>query len=234
MPHTRQSEFVQGMRDTLPLIVAAVPFGFIFGALATAYNLTPAVTMGLSTFVFAGSAQFIALGLINNGASAVIIILTTFVVNLRHALYSTSLATHLKGFSQGWLIPLAFWLTDETYAVVISRYERDDESPYKHWYHLGSSVLMYVNWQLSTIGGFVAGQRLETLTQLGLDFAMVVTFIGLVVPLIKDRPMLVCALVAGVVGVLTNDVPNRLGLIIAAVAGIIVGLGMELSQEQEA
>jgi hypothetical protein len=59
-------------------------------------------------------------------------------------LYSASLGPHMKHLSQKWLLPLAFWLTDETYAVVITRYQQADDSPYKHWYHLGS-VSRYVS-----------------------------------------------------------------------------------------
>jgi predicted branched-subunit amino acid permease len=83
---------------------------------------------------------------------------------------------------------------------------------------------MYINWQLWTLVGLVAGTQLEGLAEWGLDFAMVVTFIGIVVPLIKTRPMLVCALVAGGVALLTAHLPNQSGLMVAAFAGIAAGV----------
>ena len=221
---TRRSEFFAGVKDTLPLVLGAIPFGIIFGTFSVNAGLSAAATLGMSLFVFAGSAQFIGAGLVAQNTSVAIIILTTFVVNLRHALYSASLGPYMKYLSQKWLLPLAFWLTDETYTVVIRRYAHESESPYKHWYHLGSSVFMYVNWNICTVLGIIAGQRLEGLANLGLDFAMVVTFIGIVVPIIANRPMLVCALVAGVTAVLTYPLPNKLGLMIAAVAGIAAGM----------
>lgn len=221
---TRRGEFLAGTKDTLPLIVGAIPFGLIFGVIAMSAGISPAGTQAMSLLVFAGSAQFIGAGLVAQGTAAGIIILTTFIVNLRHALYSASLAPYMKHLSQKWLLPLGFWLTDETYAVVIRRYPQDDSSPYKHWYHLGSAVAMYSNWQLCTFVGIVAGQRLENLGELGLDFAMVVTFIGIVVPLIITRPMLVCAAASGITAMLARHLPNNLGLMLAALVGIAAGM----------
>jgi 4-azaleucine resistance transporter AzlC len=224
MTATRRSEFAAGAKDTLPMVLGALPFGIIFGALAVDAGLSTAGAMGLSLFVFAGSAQFIGVGLVEQGAPLGIIVLTTFIVNLRHVLYSASLATHMKYLPQRWLLPLAFWLTDETYAVVVRRYSHADNSPHKHWYHLGSSVFMYINWNFCTAVGIFTGQRLQGLENLRLDFALVVTFIGIVVPLLVTRPMLLCALVAGATGVLANDLPNKMGLMLAAVLGIAAGV----------
>ena len=206
------------------MVLGAIPFGILFGALAINAGLSPAAAMGMSLFVFAGSAQFIAAGLYAQDAAISIIILTTFVVNLRHALYSASLGPYMKSLSQKWLLPLGFWLTDETYAVVVRRYPQDDYSAYRHWYHLGSSVFMYVNWNICTVIGMIAGQQLEGLADLGLDFALVVTFIAIVVPLVISRPMVVCVLVAAATSVLTNNLPNKLGLMIAALLGILAGM----------
>jgi 4-azaleucine resistance transporter AzlC len=229
---TRQSEFLAGIKDTLPLMLSALPFGLIFGAAAVTGGLSPGAAMGMSLFVFAGSSQFLGAQLFAQGATIPIIIFTTLVINLRHGLYGASLAPFVKHLSQRWLLPLAFWLTDETYAVVIRRYQSENKSTYTHWYYLGSCIAMYLNWQLWTLIGIIAGQRFEGLGSLGLDFAMVVTFIGIVVPLIVNRPMLACAVVAGVVSVLTYNMPNKLGLMVAALAGIAAGMIIEnLNQE---
>ncbi len=231
--HTRRNEFLAGMKDTFPLVAAAAPFGLIFGTLAVTSGISPAATLGMSLFVYAGSAQFIAAGLVAQGVGVAFIVLTTFVVNLRHALYAASLAPYMKYLSQKWLLPLGFWLTDETYAVTITRYPRDDSSPYKHWYYLGSAILMYTNWQCWTVAGIVAGTQLEGIAELGLDFALIVTFIGIVVPLIVNRPVVVCVLVAGVSSLLFNGMPNKLGLMVASLLGIAVGVVAELMMSGE-
>lgn len=220
-------EFLRGAKDTLPMIVGAIPFGIIFGALATTAGLSVPAILGLSLFVFAGSSQFVAAGLVAQGTGVALIIFTTFVVNLRHGLYSASLGPYLKNLSQRWVLPLAFWLTDESYAVVIKRYREADQSANKHWYYLGSAVLMYVNWQICTVIGIVTGQSLAGISDWGLEIAMVVSFIGIVVPLIITVPMLACALVAGIVALAAHSLPNQLGLMLGALAGIASGWLLE-------
>lgn len=207
------------------MIVGAIPFGIIFGTVAVNAGISPAAVMGMSLLVFAGSSQFVAATLVTQGAGLAVIVLTTFVLNVRHALYSASLAPFMRHLSQRWLLPLGFWLTDETYAVVIRRYQiAHDNSPYKHWYMLGSSVAMYINWQLCTLIGILAGTRLTNANQLGLDFAMSVTFIGIVVPLVVNRPMLLATVVSGITAALTYTMPNKVGLMIAAGLGIAAGM----------
>jgi len=221
--HPRLREFTSGAKDMIPLLLGAAPCGPVLGAVAVGGGLSPAAVMGFSLCVFAGSAQFVAAGLFAQGMSVPLIILTTFVVNLRHALYATSLGPYLKKLPRRWLLPLAFWLTDETYAVTIRHFQAAPDNPYRQWYQLGSSVAMYVNWQIWTAVGLFAGTRLSGLSEWGLDFAMAVTFIGIVVPLVRSLPMLLSAAVAGTAAVLLKGLPSNLGLLAAAVAGIAAG-----------
>ncbi|MCM8599433.1 MAG: AzlC family ABC transporter permease, partial [Candidatus Accumulibacter sp.] len=144
----KRHEFLTGMRDTLPLLLGALPFALIYGAIAASSGLSMAAAIAMSAFVFAGSSQFIAVGLVAAQTPVAIIVLTTLIVNLRHMLYSATLLPYLKELPQRWRIPLAFWLTDETFAVTVHRFQRNDASPYQHWYQLGSSIAMYLNWQL--------------------------------------------------------------------------------------
>lgn len=224
MNPSRSREFWNGARDSLPVIIGAVPFGIIFGVLAINAGLSAAATLGMSLLVFAGSAQFVAAGLIGQGSALLIIVFTTLIVNLRHALYAASLGPYLSGKPQRWLLPLGFWLTDETYAVVVQRYGKADQSPFKHWYHLGSSIAMYLNWQICTVVGIVSGTRLEGMGSWGLEFALAVTFIGIVVPMLRSIPMLACALVAGSVAVLLRDWPHQIGLMLGSLSGIVFAL----------
>ncbi len=216
-----------GFRDTFPLVVGAIPFGIIYGALAITSGLSAGATMALSVFVFAGASQFVAVGLVANGVGTAIIIFTTFIVNLRHALYSATLAPHMKSLPQKWLLPLGFWLTDESFLVTINRYNEPDPSPYKHWYFLGSAIFMYANWQLCTYIGLRAGQAIPDPASWGLDFAMVVTFIGMLVPLVRGKPVIATIIAAAFTAVVAYDLPNQLGLILAALAGIAAGAIVE-------
>ena len=228
---SRKEEFWRGIRATVPMIIGAIPFGILFGALAINAGLSVAATLGFSAIVFAGSAQFVAAGLVAAGTGIGVIVLTTFFVNLRHALYAVSIGPYIKHLPQRWMLPLAFWLTDETFAAVIARYRESeheaDGGPHKHWFQLGSSIAMYSNWQLCTVIGLVAGTRLEGMREWGLEIAIVVTFIGIVVPLIHRMPMLVCAIVAGGCALVFRELPHQLGLIVASVIGIGAGVVSE-------
>lgn len=231
-PYTMRRELLNGIRDTLPMMIGAAPFGIIFGASAVIGGLSPLAVIALSAIVFAGSSQFIGATLFNGGASLIVIYITTFIVNLRHALYSATLAPHYREAPQKWLIPLAFLLTDETFAVVSGYAARHPDSPYLRYYQAGSSIAMYLNWQTWTLIGVVAGTSLAGIASWGLDFAMTVTFLGIVIPLIVNRPMLVCATVAAVVAVVAHPLPNQLWLMLAAFAGISAGVLAERWQSQ--
>ncbi len=211
----------------MPLVVGAIPFGIIFGTLAAGSGLSFWGAMAMSACVFAGSSQFIALGLLGAGTAVPLIILTTFVVNLRHLLYAVSLVPYVRHLSQAWKLALGFWLTDEAFAVAIARYHQSDSSPHKHWYHLGSSLLMYFNWLLCTWLGLTVGQFIPHATHWGLDFAMSATFIGMVIPYLINQPMIVSVFVAGMVSLWAHGLPHQLGLMVAAVAGIIAGVTIE-------
>ncbi len=225
-PH-RRAEILAGARDSLPMLLGAAPFGLIFGTLAAPSGLSPAAALAMSMCVFAGSSQFIALTLLASGTGLAVILLTTLVVNLRHALYSATLLPHVAGLRQRWRIPLAFWLTDETFAVVQLRYRETDVSPFKHWYYLGSCVSMYVNWNLWTLSGVLLGRSLPRLEHMGLEFAMAATFTGIVVPMLRSRPMLAAALGAAAVALAAHGLPFKLGLMLAALAGVVIGVVAE-------
>jgi 4-azaleucine resistance transporter AzlC len=230
--YSRKSEFWNGVKATFPLVVGAIPFGIIFGALAVTSGLSTGGAMGMSAFVFAGSSQFIAIGLISAGASIGTIVLTTFIVNLRHALYATTLAPHMNHLPQKWLLPLGFWLTDETFVVAIQRYDQPDPSPFKHWFTFGSAAFMYTNWQLCSFIGLVAGSAISNPKSWGLDYAMIVTFIGMLVPMVNSRPILLAVLVAGVTSWATHSLPNQVGLFIATIMGVVAGVIAERAYSQ--
>jgi len=231
MPEARYphpgSEAWCGARDSLPMLLGAAPFGVIFGTLAGPSGLSATAALAMSLCVFAGSSQFIALTLLASGTGLVVILLTTLVVNLRHALYSATLLPHVAGLRQRWRIPLAFWLTDETFAVVSLRYGEPDTSPHKHWYYLGSCLAMYSNWFLWTLAGVLLGRSIPRLEHLGLEFAMAATFTGIVVPLLRNRPMVAAALAAAAVALAGHTLPYKLGLMLAALAGVVTGVVLE-------
>ena len=224
---TPATEFWAGSRAIVPLVIGAAPFGILFGALAIEAKLSVLATIAMSAIVFAGSAQFIVLGLLTSGTPLPIILLTTAILNLRHLLYALSLLPHVRSLSGAWRLILGFWLTDEAFAVAIARYHQPDSSPYKHWYYLGAALLMYLNWQLCTWIGIGLGQQLPKAASHRLEFAMSVTLIGMIVPYLTTISMGGAVIVAGVAALLTQSFPHQSGLIVSAIAGVMAGSTIE-------
>ena len=217
--------FWDGVRAEFPLLIGVFPFGMIYGALALNAGLSKLASQLMSSIVFAGSAQFITAQLISDAAPALVIILTIAVVNLRHMLYSASLAPYLKNLSLKWKILLSYLLTDEAYAPSILKYEERGITPFGHWFLLGAGFSLWFTWQVSTALGIFLGAAIPE--KWPLDFALPLTFIAMVVPALKNRPTIAAAASAGVVAVLAYSLPFKLGLILAALTGIMVGTVLE-------
>jgi len=230
--HSPRSEFIAGVRAELPILFGVVPFGMIYGVLAIGAGLNVGAAMAMSSIVFAGSAQFVGVQLIHAGAPGMVIVFTTFIVNLRHILYSASIAPYLARLSPRWKWLLAYLLTDEAYAVAITRYNQESTSPVKsanrHWYLLGAGMAMWSTWQVSTAAGIFLGAQVPS--SWSLDFTLALTFIALVVPALRDRPGVAAALSAGIIAVLAFNLPYKLGLMIAAIGGMVIGLWVETRQ----
>jgi 4-azaleucine resistance transporter AzlC len=223
--------FLEGVRAEVPLLIGVFPFGLIYGALALNAGLSTSAAQLMSSIVFAGSSQFVTAQLVHDAAPGFVIILTIAVVNLRHMLYSASLAPYLKDLSLRWKILLSYLLTDEAYAPSIIKYERDGVQPFSHWFLFGAGFALWFNWQVSTALGIFLGAAIPK--EWPLDFALPLTFIAMVVPILKNRPMVASALSAGLVALLAYSLPYRLGIILAALTGIVVGTVLEGKKPSE-
>lgn len=219
---TVRAQFLSGLKDTSPLLIGAAPFGIIYGVLATGAGIPVVMAQAISLIVFAGSAQFIAAQLIGAGASGLVIVLTTFIVNLRHALYSASMAPYVKDLPRAWKWVLSYLLTDEAFAVAISHYRDNAGEPNRHWYFLGAGLALWTTWQASTAVGIFLGTEIPH--EWSLDFTLALSFIALLVPVLRTRADVVAALVGGIVALTAFGLPYKLGLILAAFCGIGAGI----------
>ncbi|SAL16297.1 AzlC family protein [Caballeronia choica] len=224
LPRNTFSELAAGARDTIPMMVGAAPFGVIFGTLVTASPLSLWHGQLMSLAVFAGSAQFIAVGLIAGQASFAVIWATTLIVNLRHLLYSATLAPYVAHLPARWRWTLGALMTDEVFAVAYAHYQKRAPGETGPHYFLGSGLAMYLNWQLWTLVGLVFGAAFPGLQALGLDFAMVATFIAIIVPQLVAARFVAAALAAGVLSFAWQGWPYKLGLLAAVFVGVAVGM----------
>lgn len=220
-----RSAFGDGVRAFLPLVLGVVPFALVSGVAAISAGLTVAQALGMAAIVYAGSAQLVAAQLIDANAPALLILVTTMIVNLRFMMYSASLAPSFRSLSQGWKWLCAYLVTDQAYAIAISRIQNQPDAPYRPWYYLGAGVMMWLTWQVGSLVGIFVGAQVPASWQL--DFMVPLTFIALVVPAIKHRRLGAVAAVAAAVAALTAMMPYKLGLMISVFAAVAVGVALE-------
>jgi 4-azaleucine resistance transporter AzlC len=230
---SKLAEFAAGGRDTVPMMVGAAPFGVIYGTLGASGPLHAWYVELMSLVVFAGSAQFIALGLIAGNASFAVVWGTTLVVNLRHILYSATLAPYVAHLPARWRWTLGAMMCDEVFAVSYAHYRQRPPGETGPYYFFGSGVSMYLNWQVWTMAGLLFGSAFPGLQSKGLDFAMVATFIAIVVPQLVALRFVAAALAAGALSFAWNGWPYKLGLLAAVVAGVGVGMLLSMPVEKE-
>lgn len=220
-----RNEFLSGVKAEMPLMIGVIPFGMIYGILAVSVGLPASVAQAMSVIIFAGSSQFVSAQLFGLGVPAFINVFTVWVINLRHSLYSASIAPYLQKLPTRWKITLAYLLTDEAYAVTIIHYQQGGDDRDKHWFLLGSGLTLWTSWQISTAAGIFLGASVPA--SWSLEFTLVLTLIALVVPAIKDRASLGTALTSGLVAVLLFNLPLKTGLLAASFVGILVGILLE-------
>ena len=205
----------------MPLQLGVAPFGLVFGVLGIASGLTPLQTIMLSSIVFGGASQVVFVQLWGALVPPTVVGASVSVINLRHALYSASIAPYLRHLPLHWRIPLAYLLTDEAYAVTIHRLRNEPNSPYQHYHLLGTGMTLWVCWQITTITGVLFGATIPQSWSLG--FAIPLTFIALVAPVLRRRADLVACLTAGVISIVGQPLPWKSWIIFAAIGGIAAG-----------
>ncbi|CUX79726.1 MAG: branched chain amino acid exporter component AzlC [Roseibaca calidilacus] len=224
---TFPSDFWQGFRAGLPFLLVILPFGIVFGVVATEAGLNLSQTMGFSIFVIAGAAQFVAIQLMVENAPVLIVLATSLAVNLRMAMYSASLAPHLGPVPWWKRAVVAYFMVDQAYAASILKYEDSPQMTprQKLAYYMGVITPVCPMWYVATYGGAVLGDVIPQ--SLPIDFAVPITFLALIVPMLRSFAHVVAALVS-IIGVLVfSFVPFNLGLLLAALLAMVAGAEVE-------
>jgi len=209
-----------GVRDCLPLLLGIIPFGLVAGIAAVNAGLGLQHAVGLSVIVFAGASQLAAIDLLGANSPLAVVILTAVVINLRMMMYSASIAPKLRDQPARWKALMAYLLTDQAYALSIARYR--DESIDRRWYFLGAALTLWVTWQATTVIGYVLGAGVPDTW--GLEFAVPLVFLALLVPAMEDGATIVAGLVGATLAVVAGGLPLNLGLLVGATIGILAGV----------
>lgn len=218
-------EFLAGCRDEAPLLLGAIPFGMIYGIAALSAGIPAWIAQLASALVFAGAAQLVIVQMLAGGAGALPIALTSGLLNVRHVLYSASMAEYLRHLPRRWRLLLAYLLTDEAYAISVLRYQRrgaTGAADLRHWYFFGAGFTLWLGWQLATAAGLLFGTTIPPHWEL--DFAVPLTFLALLTLLLRDRAGQAAALIAAIAALALAALPYKLGLVAAIMLGLLAGV----------
>jgi len=217
----------RGAAAALPLQLATAPFGLIFGALATQAGLDLTQAMSMTVIVVAGASQLAAVQLMADNAPAWLAIATGAVVNLRMAMYSASIAPYWKGVNLRTRAISAFLLHDQAYALSIRRYvdAPEEDAAARIGFFLGVGVVSVIAWTAGSLAGALVGARLPEAW--ALEFAVPITFIAVLAPLLRDAAHVAAAIIASAAALAFAPLPLGSGLIVAAAAGIATGATVE-------
>ncbi|MDM8551673.1 AzlC family ABC transporter permease [Desulfobacterales bacterium HSG2] len=211
----------QGVTAGWPICLGYLPIGLAFGVLAQKAGLTPFEIGLMSVFVFAGSSQFIAVSMLSAGATVASVIITTFTVNLRHFLMSSSLSVFLGREKRTKLSLFAYGVTDESFAVNFIKFKEGD------WDLDRSLVVNHIanfTWITSTVVGGYSGQFIPE-RAFGIDYALIAMFICLLIFQLRGREYVITAIIAGILAVILSlIIPGNSYIIIASVLAATAGV----------
>jgi predicted branched-subunit amino acid permease len=232
----RRATFVDGVQAAIPSLVATGAWGLVTGVAMVRTGLTEWQSIGMSLFVFAGSAQLAALPLIAADVPIWVVLLTALVLNLRFVIFSAGLFPYLRRLPLKKRLVLGYLTADFGFAVSMAKwaeYPHDERGSTRQlWFLAGVTGSTWIVWQVMSVAGILLGAQVPTTW--GLDFLPIVSLIALTVPMIMGRPALVGVIVAAVVAVLAAPLPLRLGLLAAVLVGVAAAMAAEIALERMA
>ena len=231
---TPKSWYWAGFRAGVPFLLVVMPFGMLFGVVATEMGLTPVQVMAFSSVVFAGAAQFAALQLMAENAPILIVIATALAVNLRMAMYSASLAVWM-GKAPFWKRALVAYVNvDQSYAVSINMFEDRPELtlPQRIAFFFGAVSPVCPMWVVATGLGLWLGDSIPD--WMALDFAVPICFLAIIAPMLRSLAHVIAAVTSIVLALALAGLPYNLGLLVAALVAMAVGAQVELAMTRRA
>lgn len=224
---TTKTAFWRGFRDGSPFILAAAPFGLMFGVLATEAGLNLAQVMSMSILVIAGASQFAALAQMQDAAPIIMVLAAALAVNMRMAMYSASIAPHLRHAPLWQRAIAAYILVDNSYAVGIAEFEENPKqsTSAKMTYYIGCAIPVWVFWYAATYVGALVGEAIPA--SFALDFVVPLAFLAIVAPMLKTLAHIAAAMTSIIAALALSFMPYQSGLIVAAILAMFVGAAVE-------
>lgn len=217
-----QMGFKYGLKQSLPIVVGYAPVALTFGVLASQYGLSAWEAGLMSLMVYAGASQFIAIGMLHDGASVLMIGVTTLIVNIRHVLMSLSMLSFFPEGSRRWAAVLAQGLTDETFVLNSSLLKTVPSEEERRRVMLGVNLGAFAAWVIFTVLGGLAGEHWQV-DFAGFQFALVGLFIVLTAGALSKKNLLTYLLAAVLAIIFKILIPGKFYLILSV--GLAAALG---------
>lgn len=219
---TARAAFRRGALDCVVLTPSYIPFGLVCGVAAVQAGLGELGAIALAAFAFAGSSQAVLTQFLTSGAPLAIAIASGLVVNLRIAVYSAAIAPRIAGATRKERMLWAAFLVDQTFLFNETRHAKRHLMSHSLAYYLGCAAVLWPAWVATNTAGAFLGAKLPPSWQL--EFTIPLSFIAMVIPMLKSRGQIGAAIAGGVAGAMLFALPLKLGLIAACVIGTCVGM----------
>ncbi|WP_068793063.1 AzlC family ABC transporter permease [Brevibacillus laterosporus] len=225
-----EDSFIKGVKDCIPTLLGYLSIGIAAGVIQKAAGLSIAEIALISLILYAGSAQFIAAGMMATGSSLTAIIITILFVNLRHILLSAALAPYFRHLSPLRNMLVGSLLTDETFGVAISETAKKNQISEK-WMH-GLNITAYLNWFVANLAGAFLAQWISNPEKFGLEFALPAMFIGILILTMLGRSKIKFDIVVAIIAVViavgsTFLLSSSMGVIVATIIASTIGMVVE-------
>jgi 4-azaleucine resistance transporter AzlC len=211
-----------GLRQCVPVAVSVFAYGTIFGVLARQAGLSPLEAVLMSGIVFAGSSQFVAMGLWTMPLPIGAIILATLIINLRHVLLGAALRPWFRGVPARKAYPTLFVMVDEGWALTLKYFTDGGKDAA---FLLGSGLELYLAWLAATVVGYFASAAIPDPTSIGLDFAFTAVFLALLVGMWSGKEFLLPWLGAAIVAVVAEHfLPGTWYILLGGLTGALIAM----------
>ena len=217
---SKKQLFSRGMLDIAPHMLSVIPFGIICGAIGVDLGFNPYLVYAMSIIIFGGASQIVFLQLLSGGASSLVAVTSVGVINSRHLLYGAVLSEYLEKLSFIKKLLISYVVVDQGFAESNKFFKKNKTEQYLHYHLLGTGITMWVCWQMATLAGIILGSFVPE--ELGLKFAIPLTFIAIVVQDLKKMDHVIVMLICGISSLLFFEAPFKSYILISPVIALFV------------
>ena len=217
---SKKQLFMRGMIDVAPHMLSVIPFGIICGAIGVELGFNPYLVYAMSIIIFGGASQIVFLQLLSGGASSKVAVTSVGVINSRHLLYGAVISEYLEKLSFIKKLLISYFVVDQGFAESNKFFKKNKTEEYLHYHLIGTGGTLWICWQIATLAGIILGSFVPE--ELGLKFAIPLTFIAIVVQDLKKIDHVIVMLVCGISSLLFFDAPFKSYILISPVVALFV------------